>query len=265
MLILLLSAPFVRHLEFAVGKSERLMVAETWSELERMLQVYPASVAFVHPTRDVASVTDFARINAAFPSLPIVVYVPFTPIAFQIVCELSRSGLRHVLLYSHDDSVDEIIATISKLRSNPIAERFVSRLRPRLVRLPNAIETTVQTMFAQPYRFHNAQDLATSAHVSIVGLYRAFHTAKFRAPKKMVVAARLLRVYAHLTDPGQSVSGVAEKLSYRSAQVLACHTHEVFGVCPSRLRDAFTEESVFDTLLSWILETEPGRHSYRAH
>jgi RNA polymerase sigma-70 factor (ECF subfamily) len=54
-----------------------------------------------------------------------------------------------------------------------------------------------------------------------VRLYRAFHAAGFAAPKKMVVAARLLRAFAHLSDPGQWVGGVARKLAYRNPRIFA--------------------------------------------
>ena len=258
MLVVLLPSALTRHLEFAVGQRERLRIANTWSEFERILQAYPESIAFVDPSLDeVASMAVFARMSAKRSALPIVAYMPISAIAFHVVCELSRSGLEHCMLYSHDDSVDEIFAKISNLRSNLIAERFISRLRPSLVSLPVPIQFAVQTLFSQPHKFHNAQDLAISAGVSTAALYRAFRTARFSAPKKMVVAARLLRMYAQLKNPRQSVCGAAAKLSYRSVEVLACHTREVFGVCPSRLRDVLTEPAVFGTLLCWLGQPWP--------
>jgi methylphosphotriester-DNA--protein-cysteine methyltransferase len=107
-------------------------------------------------------------------------------------------------------------------------------------------------MFAEPHRYPNAQDMATNANVTIVRLYRAFAAADFAAPKKMVVAAKLLRAYTHLSDPGQSVGGASTKLSYRNPRIFAEHTNEVFGVNPSRLRARVTEDQLVDTLLAFV-------------
>lgn len=230
------------------------MVAKTWAELEEMLRVHPVTVALIDPSADGASRTvEFEKIRASYPSLPVVAYVPLTPSAFRAVAQLSRVGLEHVIIYSHDDSADRMIATLDKVRANPLTERFIAELQPRLNKLPLAISKVVQDMFAEPHRYPNAQDLATSANVSIVRLYRAFQSADLATPKKMVIAAKLLRAYAHLSDPGQSVSGASNKLAYRTPRIFAEHTNEVFGVNPSRLRSRFNEAEIIDRLVRWVV------------
>lgn len=236
-----------------IGHDEEVIVARTWGELEKMLNVHPVSVALIDPSADGAAKTmEFERISAAFPSLPIIAYVPLTPSAFRAIAQLSKAGLEHVILYSHDDSAERMIATIDKVRANPLTERFIDALRPKLDKLPVAISKVVVEMFAEPHRYPNAQDMATSADVSIVRLYRSFHAADFAAPKKVVVAAKLLRAYTHLSDPGQSVSGASMKLAYRNPRIFAEHTNEVFGVNPSRMRARVNEDQLVETLLAWV-------------
>lgn len=254
MLIALLPPPLLRHLEFVVGRSEALLQPKSWGQLEAMLQVEPVSVALIDPSADGASRTvEFQRIRAAYPSLPILAYVPLTPAAFRAVAQLSAVGLEHVILYSHDDSADRLISTIDKVRSSPLTDRFLEELEPTLSELPLAIAKAVEELFAEPHRYPNAQDIATNANVSIVGLYRAFQSAGLAAPRKLVIAARLLRAYRHLTDPGQSVGGVASKLAYRSPRIFAEHTHEVFGMNPSRLASFVTEDQAIGTLLASVV------------
>ena len=240
-------------MEYVIGREERVVVARTWAELEQMLHVHPVTVALIDPSADGASRTvEFERITAAYPSLPIIAYVPLTPPAFRAVAQLSRLGLEHVILYSHDDSAERMIATIDKVRANPLTARFIEAIKSRLDLLPLAISRVVIEMFAEPHRYPNAQDIATSANVSIVRLYRAFQSADLAAPKKVVVAAKLLRAYAHLSDPGQSVGGASTKLAYRNPRIFAEHTNEVFGVNPSRLRSRFSEEQVIERLVEWV-------------
>ena len=253
MIIALLPPPLLRHLEFVIGKHERIIVARTWDELEDQLHVHPVTVALIDPSADGASrSTEFQRLTSSYPSLPVIAYVPLSPQAFRAVSQLSRLGLEHVILYSHDDSSDRLIATIDKVRASPLTERFIRELRPGLDRLPVAIAKSVEEMFAEPHRFPNAQDLATNANVTIVRLYRAFQSADLAAPKKMVIAAKLLRAYSHLSDPGQSVGGTSKKLSYRNPRILAEHTSEVFGMNPSRVRSHMTEDQVVSQLLGWL-------------
>jgi AraC-like DNA-binding protein len=252
-LITLLPPRLLRHVEFVIGRSERILVAKSWAELEVMLQVHPATVALIDPSADGASKgIEFERISNSYPSLPMIAYVPLTPAAFRSVAQLSRLGLEHVILYSHDDSADRMVATIDKVRASPLTERFLEGLKPRLTRLPVVISKVIEEMFAEPHRYPNAQDIATAANVSLVRLYRAFQIAEFSAPKKMVVAAKLLRGYAHLRDPGQSIGGVCTKLSYRNPRIFAEHTNQVFGISPSRLRTHLTEEHVISRLLAFV-------------
>ena len=229
------------------------MVARTWADLEQMLRVHPVTVALIDPSADGASRTvEFERIRAAYPSLPIIAYVPLTATAFRAVAQLSKLGLDQVILYSHDDSAERMIATIDRVRANPLTERFIAELKPRLVRLPIAISKVIVEMFAEPHRYPNAQDIATSAGVTVVRLYRAFQSADLASPKKVVVAAKLLRAYAHLSDPGQSVAGASTKLAYRNPRIFAEHMYDALGVNPSRMRSSLTEDQVIEKLLDWV-------------
>ena len=253
MVITLLPAALLRHVQFVVGSEERVISAESWAGLDQMLRIHPVTVALIDPSADGSrSTTEFERVTSAYPSLPFIAYVPLTAAAFRAVAQLSQLGLEHVILYSHDDSSERMMAVIDKVRSSPLTERFIEALRPRLERLPLAIGNAVREMFAEPHRYPSAQDIAVSANVSIVRLYRSFQSADLAPPRKMVVAARMLRGYTHLSDPGQSIRGVSAKLAYRNSRIFAEHTTEVFGLNPSRVRAFLSEDQVVTKLLEWM-------------
>jgi len=239
--------------EYVIGRDEQIVTARSWDELERLLQNHPATVAMVDPSWEAVSrKVEFERIANSYPSLPVIAYVPLTPAAFRSVAELSKLGLQHVILYSHDDSAEHLVATIDRVRSSPLTDRFLGTLRPQLSRMPVPIVKVVEEMFAEPHKYPSAQELAIGAHVSLVKLYRAFRKAQFASPKKMLQAARLLRAFAHLRDPGQSILGVSKKLAYGNPRILAGHAYEVFGVNPSRMRTHLTEEQVIATLRVFV-------------
>lgn len=252
MVITLLPPALLRHAQFVLGGEGRVISADSWGDLAAMLRVSPVTVALIDPSADGSrSTTEFQRITAAYPSLPFIAYVPLTAAAFRCVAQLSQLGLEHVILYSHDDSAERMVAVVDKVRSSPLTERFIEALRPRLERLPLAISNAIREMFAEPHRYPSAQDIAVSANVSIVRLYRSFQSADLAPPRKMVVAARMLRGYVHLSDPGQSVGGVSAKLAYRNSRIFAEHTSEVFGLNPSRVRAFLSEDQVVTKLLHW--------------
>ncbi len=252
LVITLLPPALVRHVRFVFGPGDHVLSAENWPDLDLMLRVHPITVALVDPSCDGSrSATQFERIRRAFPSLPIIAYVPLTAVAFRAVAQLSHLGLEHVILYSHDDSPERMRAVIDMVTSSPLTERFIERLRPHLDRLPLAISNAIRAMFAEPHRYPSAQDIAVAANVSIVRLYRSFQNAGLAPPRKMVVAARMLRGYVYLCDPGQSVRGISAKLAYGNPRIFAEHTTEVFGLNPSRVRAFLSEDKVVTKLLSW--------------
>jgi AraC-type DNA-binding domain-containing proteins len=253
LVITLLPPPLLRHVQLVMGGEEGVISAGNWAGLRELLRSNPVSVAVIDPSSDGSrTTTEFERITSDYPSLPIIAYVPLTAAAFRAVAQLSHLGLEHVILYSHDDSSERMIALIDKVRSSPLTERVIEALRPRLERLPLAIGNAVREMFAEPHRYPSAQDIAVSANVSIVRLYRAFQSAELAPPRKMVVAARMLRGYVHLSDPGQSVRGVSAKLAYRNSRIFTEQTSEVFGLTPSRVRGFLSEDQVVTRLLSWV-------------
>lgn len=243
-----------------MGKEERVIAAKSWEDLEKQLRVQPISVALIDPSADGASrTTEFQRLTTAYPSLPVIAYVPLNPRAFNAVAKLSRLGLEHVLLYAHDDSAERMVSLIDMVRASPLTERFVHSLKPALDRLPVALRKAVEDMFAEPHRYPSAQDLASAADVPVVRMYRAFRAADLAVPKRMVVAAKLLRAFSHLNDPGQSVGGASTKLAYRNPRILAQQTNEVFGMKPSRLRSHATEDQIVARLLEWVHARDDSR------
>jgi len=97
----------------------------------------------------------------------------------------------------------------------------------------------------------SAHHLAVTSKVPISRLYRAFQSVDLASPKRVLVAAKLLRGYTYLRDPGNSVQGVSLKLGYRKSRIFADQAHEVFGLNPSRLTAYITEDSAVTRLLEW--------------
>ena len=244
----------LRHLQFVLGKERPVIVAESWKHMAELLQTHPVSVAVIDPAAQGAGNTlEFQRLVSAYPSLPVLAYMTLSPAAFHAVAELSKVGLEHAILYGQDDAPDRLIAALDRVRASPLTTRMLRELRPRLDRLPVALAKAVEEMFEEPHRYLRARDMAIRANLPAVRLYRSFKAAGLVPPKKLLIAANLLRAYTYLSDPGHSVRGVAKKLGYRNPRIFARNAFDVFGLKPSWLPSHLSADQVLARLAIWVV------------
>ncbi len=107
------------------------------------------------------------------------------------------------------------------------------------------------------------------AGLAIVSVYRNLDAAQLGSPKRLLIAAKVLRGFSYLRDPGYSVLDVSMKLSYKTARIFSQHWVSVFGVTPARVRNRLTDDEAIESVLRWLgapgddsaLVDEPSHHS----
>jgi AraC-like DNA-binding protein len=243
----------LQHLRFVLGGDNGPIVAKSWVEVGKLIQENPISVAIIDPTTDgVGRALELQQIMVAYPSLPVIAYVPLTPLAFATITELAQTGLRHALLYSSDDGTERFLSLIEQVQTSPLTIRVISALRPKVTKLPLRLAKTVENLFAEPHRYPNAQDIATISTIPLVRVHRSFRDAGLATPKKLFVAAKMLRAFSYLGDPGHTVYATAKKLGYRHQRIFSDHSNELFGLNPSRLHSFLSEDQVFQLVTHWV-------------
>jgi AraC-like DNA-binding protein len=244
----------VRH----VFAGEEFLEAASWKNLEEIIRREPVNVVILDPSADgVIDVDAVAALLNRFPSLPIVGYVTLSAVAFGAIAQLSRRGLQHVILHRFDDSRERLQQTIAGVRANPPSQRVLSLLAPALQKVPLSVARAVRDMFEKPHRYGSVLDLAATAGLPPISVYRYLASASIATPKKLLVAAKLARGLTYLRDPGYRVGDVARKLGYRHPRILTAHSLEVFEVTPSRVRSRLTEDDAIARLLRWVEIPEP--------
>ncbi len=239
----------LRHLQFVVGSGRAPLIAQTWSEINDLLQVHPVSVAIIDPS---GMAMELEQLTVAYPSLPVIAYVPLTTQSFTTITQLAQTGLQHVVLYSHDDDSPRFLSLIDQVKMSPLTVRVIYALRPKLTMLPLRLAKAVENLFEEPHRYPNAQDLATESTIRLVRVHRAFREVGLATPKKIFIAAKMLKAYSYLGDPAHSVNAVSKKLGYRHTRILSDHSNELFGLNPSRLHTYMTEDQVVEKILASI-------------
>jgi AraC-like DNA-binding protein len=182
-----------------------------------------------------------------------------TPNAFGAIAQLSRRGLTHVVLHRFGDSRERLEQMIARVRGNPSSQRVMKLLAPILRHVPLSLARAVGDMFERPHRYASVIDLAATAQMPTMSVYRYFDSVNLGSPKKLLVAARLSRGMTYLKDPGYSVREVATKLGYRHARIFTAHVQDVFEMTPSRVRSRLSDDDALALLIRWmdLPETSP--------
>lgn len=249
--------PLRAHVRHVLIKEKEVLIARSWEELNSMIRDNPVKAVVLDPAADgVMNINAVATLLAKYPSLPVVAYVMLNQASFNAVAQLSRQGLENVVLHRLEDAPERFRATLERATTNPLASQALNALRPQINRLPVKLAQAVDEMFTSPHRYVRASDLALTAQMSSVRLYRNFGVAGLGSPKKLLIAAKLLRGYGYLKDPGYSIAEVSRKLGYRNPRIFGEHCKDVFGLRPTRVRTHLGPDAVIGRLVAWL---QPGR------
>lgn len=239
-----------QHLTIVLGSQHTLIPVGGWDELRAIVLQRAADVLVVDPVADGSSRTDVIReIHRQFPSLPIVIYTMLAGVSMRAIMELGRVGIEHVVLNRFDDERRRFLELLERLPGQALSDQLLRLLAPELQKLPVTMVRAIELLFRGPARFRNAQDLSAAAGTILRTLYRQLELAGIHSPRMLVAAARLLRVYVLLRDPGRQIKEVAVTVGYHSQYQLTQHMRAFTGHTPRTVR-AYIEPDQFVAMLA---------------
>jgi AraC-like DNA-binding protein len=232
-----LSSQLLTHLRVVLGRGHRLHSAEGWTELAKVLREEVVDLLIADPAADGhVKVADLQQLMRQFPSVPVVVYTALSPATMRAVVQLARAGVEHVVLNRFDDEPRRFKDLLEGVPGHALADQMLRQLAGPLAGLPIQVSRAVEQLFRSPGRFRSTDDLAAAAGMNKRTLYRNLEPVGFFSPRLLVVAARLLRVYALLRDPGRQIKEIADKVGYHSPWQLTQQMREVTGHTPRTVR-----------------------------
>lgn len=246
----LLPAQLLSHLKIVLGPQHTLISAGRWEELRAAVLERATDILVVDPlVGGTPRVDVIEEILRKFPSLPIVIYTTLSAQSMRALHHLGRIGLEHVVLNRFDDERRRFRELLERVPAQALSDQMLRSLQPELTRLPVPMMRAVELLFRSPSRFRNTQDLSAAAGTILRTLYRHLDLAGIRSPRRLVVAARLLRAYALLRDPGRQIKDVAARVGYHSQYQLTEHMRTLTGCTPRTVR-AYMEPEQFVSLLA---------------
>ncbi|MHB1223684.1 MAG: helix-turn-helix transcriptional regulator [Gemmatimonadaceae bacterium] len=244
-----LSPLLLMQLRVVLGQSHRLLPVADWRQLDLTVRRTVVDVAVLDPLADGSDGTAAVRaFQQRHPSVPLVLYIRLSPDSLRSVVALAHLGQPQVVLYRFDDEPERFRQLLERQPHERFAESLLERLEPALARLSVPMAGAVRLLFRQPHRIWSAQDLATAAGCPRRSLYRQLEAAGFNSPRQLVQAARLLRAFVYLKDPGNLIEDVVAKLRYGSSHVFIRHTRETCDITPSALRDRVDGQTLVERL-----------------
>lgn len=171
-----------------------------------------------------------------YPSLRVVVYTSLTPSAMRMVVELAKHGLQHVVLHRFDDDPRRFTELLTQLPGHALGELLLEKVEDAVRSLPPRVGGAVARMMRAPRHYSTVDDLAAGAGMTRRQLYRVLEGAGFTSPRLLVQAARAVRAFAFLRDPGRLLEDVSEKLGYSEPRVLNRVMLELVGTRPLEAR-----------------------------
>jgi len=241
------------HLRIVLGPEHSLRPVASWNELQTTITHSPADVVVADPNADGSPNVDVLEIlRGQFPSLSVVVYTSLTPSSVRAMVRLAKSGVEHVVLSRFDDEPGRFLELLESLPAHGLSEQMLKRLAGPVSTLPVTVVRAIDQLFQSPVKFKNAQDLANAAGMNLRTLYRNLEPAGIYSARALVVAARLLRAYAFLKDPGRSIKDVAVKAGYASPWQLSQQLREVTGRTAEQVRREVTQDDLVVLLVESV-------------
>ena len=244
-------------LRSAIGAEHRIAEAVNWTDLADIVTRRPVDIVVADPAAEGGvNVTAVSYLIERFPRTPVIVYTSLGPTSVAAMAELSRCGLRDVVLHRYDDAPERFHRVLERVAKKQSGQRAVVSIADTLSTLPMPIARALEQVFDRPQAFSSIADIAITADVPLSRLYRTLRDGGFRAPRRILVAARVLRAHSYMREPTYSVSDVARKLGYSNPRILARHTQLALGVKPRHLRRRMSDEAVIGRLVEWMYDAD---------
>ena len=238
-----LPAPLLSHLRIVLGDRHQLTPVDGWEALEVAVRREQADIVVLDPTLPgTVRVTETVLLQERYPSVRVVVYTSLTPSAMRMVVELAKHGLQHVVLHRFDDDPRRFTELLTQLPGHALGELLLEKVQEAVAGLPPRVGGAVARMLRAPRHYSTVDDLAAGAGMTRRQLYRVLEGAGFTSPRLLVQAARAVRAFAFLRDPGRLLEDVSEKLGYSEPRVLNRVMLELVGMRPLEARGTMSPQ-----------------------
>lgn len=264
-----LSPRLLAHFQVVVGRDHETIPTDCWEELNALVRSRSVDVAVIDPSVDgTLSIEEVRTLFTRFPTLPIVVYTALTPDTMRATVELAKHGLQHVVLHKFDDEPRRFRELLERQPAYAMSEGVLARLAEPLSEMPAPLSRAVVRLFETPTSFEDVEDLATAAGMTRRHVNRWLERVGLAPARTVIIAARLVRAYHYMRDPGYLLEDVVQKMGYSTHRMFIRQARELLGLTPTDVRDRLEPAELVDTLATLLRQrhaaTAVGEGAYES-
>jgi AraC-like DNA-binding protein len=209
-------------------------------------------VAVLDPAADgIVRTSEIRTLIDQYPTLPVVLYTALSPLTLKALVELSKHGAQQVVLHRFDDSPRTLRNLLEGQPGTTFSALLLERMAVPIGALPGNLARAIERMFKRPGQFFGVPDLVSAAQMPTRTVYRQLERVGLASPRIMVAAARLLRAYSYMREPGHTMLDVERKLGFAPGQLRRAMI-EMVGETPGRIRATVTPEQFVDLIVKQL-------------
>ena len=238
-----------------VLEGHELIDAGSWKDLDVIASTESIAGVLADPSVDrIQGVGGAVKFLRNHPRLPTIGFFDLSAANFHAALTLARQGLCEAYTYplaARQRQLKRLVDTLAL--PQPVAA-FLGFIEPAFGNLPSITAASVRDLFTRPHRYSSSSDLASECGTSIRQLYRQLEFAKLTSPKKLVVAAKVLRALHYLVDQKMTVQQTSVMLGYENTCAFAKHTDSVFECAPSKLPSRINRDDMVLEVIDWVFK-----------
>ena len=219
-----------------------------WEELDLLVRRSSVDVAVLDPAADgIVRTSEIRTLIDQYPTLPVVLYTALSPLTLKALVDLSKHGAQQVVLHRFDDSPRTLRNLLEGQPGTTFSALLLERLGVPLAALPGNLARAIERMFRRPGQFFGVPDLVSAAQMPTRTVYRQLERVGMASPRVVVAAARLLRAYSYMREPGHTMYDVEQKLGFAPTQLRRTMI-EMVGETPGRVRATVSPEQFVELI-----------------
>jgi hypothetical protein len=181
-----------------------------------------------------------------------VVVVIYTSLSSAAAHDVVALGLRHVVLHRVDDGAGAFRDLLETAPADTLSAELLAELAPALDGAPPELGRAIREVFYAPESATSVEAFRRAAGMPRMTFERALCRAGFASPRRILWAARALRVFYFLRLHRRRANAVSVRLGYPTPRQMAEEFRRVSGYPPSRLPPAMTRSAFVSAIASGI-------------
>jgi AraC-like DNA-binding protein len=227
-----------------------VLEAGSVSDLEQSLRTRGVDALVVDPQGPGRpGAVGLAPVLGGARDVAVIVYTSLSSVAAHDVVAL---GPRHVVLHRIDDGVAAFRELLDTAPADALSTALLALVAPALEHAPPELCRAIREGFYTPESISSVAAFRRVAGMPRMTFERALGRAGFVSPRRILWAARALRVFYYLRLRRRRANVIAVRLGYPTARQMAEEFRRVSGYPPSRLPLAMTPAAFVSAVASGI-------------